>query len=212
MTSPHAFDASFRCGSRLPTDNVSQPFMLTVGTVTPAYLQYDRIMSEFFNGFVIGPISTQTQNYSFATNTTPVSCAVKVGGGYSTNQYCRLNACVGSGCNKPQTYIVAHSADATCTSRNTDTYRIGCNPDAPEALRTQCVEAFQTAIAAQSNTVADGVAFRFRFIFNNTTPTDVECVKYGPGKMPAGLNLYENVVCNAVLQNGEYYENELVSA
>lgn len=78
MTSPAAFSASFRCGSRLPSDTVTNPFILRLGTTAPAFLLYDTVMSEFFNGFAIGPISTQTNNYDFVTGSTPVSCAVRV--------------------------------------------------------------------------------------------------------------------------------------
>ncbi len=163
-------------------------------------------MTSFFTDFGIGPISTQTQPYDFSAGSTPVSCAVFIGDGYSTNNYCRLDACVGDNCNVPKAFSVVHSGDKVCTTAPTDTYNIGCNPDAPEDIRNECVEMFQAAITEKSNTVSDGIAFKVNFFFNNTTPTEVECVKYGAGKMPQGLNLYDNVSCTALLNNGEYYD------
>jgi hypothetical protein len=82
MTSTDPFDASFRCGSRLPVTaatGVTNPYILRFSTQAPAFLQYDTSMSALFNELAIGPVSTQTQNYSFPTGTTDVSCAVKVG-------------------------------------------------------------------------------------------------------------------------------------
>lgn len=113
---------------------------------------------------------------------------------------------MGDGCNVPKAFSVVYSGDTLCTTRAEDTYSIGCNPDAPESIRTACVEMFQAAISAKSNTVRDGIAFRVKFNFNSSTPTEVECVKYGAGKMPSGLNLYDNVACKALLKNGEFYD------
>ena len=81
MISSSAFEASFRCGSRQPVaGSVSNPYMFQIGTQPISYLQFDSLISELFNGLLIGPVSTQTQNYSFTSSTTDVSCATKVGG------------------------------------------------------------------------------------------------------------------------------------
>lgn len=80
LSSDSAFDASFRCGSRNPTTPLTETkaYRLQIGTTDPAWLLYDQNISDLFNGLAIGPVSTQTQNYSF-TSGTDVSCAVKVG-------------------------------------------------------------------------------------------------------------------------------------
>jgi hypothetical protein len=80
MTATDPFEASFRCGSRLPQSEVINPYILRFATQAPAYLQYDTTISTLFQELAIGPISTQTNNYSFPVGTTNVSCAVKVGG------------------------------------------------------------------------------------------------------------------------------------
>lgn len=94
MRSQSKFDASFRCGSRLPSSGVNKPYMLQVGT-NMADLIYDGNMSVLFNELAIGPVSSQTNDYEFDTGSTDVSCSVKVGGGYSTNKSCQLRTCVG---------------------------------------------------------------------------------------------------------------------
>jgi len=149
MTSTSSFDASFRCGARRPgSSTVTNPFVLRVGTIAPAYLQFDATATAFFAGIGtgIGGISTQTQPYTFSTSSTPVSCAVRVGDGYSTNSFCRLNTCVGGACDVPQAFSVVHSDDSVCTSESTGEYKIGCNPDAPQAVLTECVEWLQDAV------------------------------------------------------------------
>jgi hypothetical protein len=207
MISNTAFDASFRCGSRLPVNGtVTNPYMFRVGTTPFLYLPFDALISELFNGLSIGPVSQQTQSYNFTTGNTDVSCAVKIGGGYSTNSACKLTACSGANCNTPQTFSVIHSGDLTCTSENTGTYNIGCNPEAADPVRNECITWFQKAITAGSTNVPNGVKFTVSFTFNSPTPTPVECTKYAAGSMPGGLNLSDNVVCQTTLNNGERYQ------
>lgn len=207
MISTVAFDASFRCGSRQPvTGVISNPYMFRVGTSPFIYLPFDSLISELFNGLTIGPVSQQTNSYNFTTGNTDVSCAVKIGGGYSTNNACQLTACSGADCNTPQTFSVIHSGDLTCTSDATGTYRIGCNPDAPQAVQDACINWFRDAVNTRGTSVANGTKFTVDFTFNNTTPTTVECVKYAAGQMPGGLNLSDNVVCETTLNNGEQYQ------
>jgi len=207
MTSTTAFDASFRCGSRQPMNtSLTNPYMFRVGTTPFAFLQFDSLISELFNGLTIGPVSLQTQNYNFNATTSDVSCAVKVGGGYSTNNSCQLRACSGANCNVPQTFSVIHSGDLTCTSTPTDTYKIGCNPEAPEAVLNACIAWFQSAITKNSTTVPNGQSFRVGFIFTSEPAVQIDCIKYAAGKMPGGLNLADNVICDATLNNGEKYE------
>ena len=40
----------------------------------------------------------------------------------------------------------------------------------------------------------------------NSTPTTIQCIQYGAGQMPGGMNLADNVVCQALLKNGQRYE------
>ena len=207
MTSTFAFDASFRCGSRKPiVGTITNPYMFRIGTQPISYLSFDSLISELFNGLTIGPVSTQTQNYNFNTGTTDVTCATKVGGGYSTNNACRLTACAGGNCNTPQTFSVVHSDDLTCTTEDTSNYNIGCNPAAPDSVRNQCIQWFRDAITAGSRNVTNGVEFDVSFVFNADAPTNVKCIKYVAGQMPGGLNLSDNVVCSAPLNNGERYQ------
>lgn len=135
-----------------------------------------------------------------------MSCAVKVGGGYSTNSACKLTACSGANCNTPQTFSVIHSGDLTCTSENTGVYNIGCNPGAPDPVRNACIAWFRSAITAGSTNVPNGEEFTISFTFNSPTPTPVTCIKYTAGFMPGGLNLEDNIVCEATLKNGERYQ------
>jgi len=139
MSGASAFDASFRCGSRdaVTTTSDTKAYRLLVGTGDPAYLAYDRNITDLFAGLAIGPVSTQTQNYNFATGT-DVTCAAKVGDGYSTNTSCQLRTCVGGNCANPQTFIVVPSEEITCTNKDSISYNVGCNPASPDY--TQCLK------------------------------------------------------------------------
>lgn len=53
MWSSSTFDASFRCGSRLVATGATNPYRLVIGSQTPAFLQYDRDISDLFNGLAI---------------------------------------------------------------------------------------------------------------------------------------------------------------
>lgn len=125
MISSSAFDASFRCGSRQSVaGSLNNPYALRVGTQPISYLPFDALISEFFNGLAIGPVSPQSQSHNFMNGTTEVSCAVKVGGGYSTNSACRLHVCAGSNCVTQQTFSIVHSDEILCTNQSTGVYNI----------------------------------------------------------------------------------------
>lgn len=208
MTSNTGFSATFRCGSRLDTKTSEpNPFSLRIGTNTPITLGYD-LITELFAEFGLG-ISNASTSQSFATGSTPVACAVLVGGGYSTNDYCRLTACVGDNCNVPKAFSVVHSGDKICTTDEVDDYTIGCNPDAPEDVRLACVEMFEEALRNTTPAPANGVPFRVKLNVNGSIPDGglgVECTKWAPNTMPGGYNIYGTISCVQSLPNGEFYE------
>jgi len=203
MTGDSSFDASFRCGSRLPSTGFTNPFALRFGTQSPAYLDYDPVYTLFLNDIGVGPLSNQTQDYTVPTGNTDISCAVKIGTGYSTNNSCNLRACVGGSCSVPQTFSVVSAGNATCTTQNEEEYSIGCNPDAPETTRIACAAWFSNLFAAQTG--AGVKTFKARFTFNGAND-EIGCTKYPPGGMPGGLNMYENFVCKKILPSGELVE------
>lgn len=125
-------------------------------------------MTSFLGEFdpPIGALSTQTQNHRFNTGSTPVACAVRVGGGYSTNDFCRATACVGDNCNVPQAFSVVHSDSAECSSTATSDYHIGCNSAASDEIRNACVEMFQEAINNITPKPQNGVPFRVKMLVN----------------------------------------------
>ena len=137
--------------------------------------------------------------YTFGLGHTSVTCAVRVGDGYSTNTSCQKNACVGAHCSTPQTFSVVHSDNLTCTTKDTAVYKIGCNPDAPQTNRTECVNWLKQMANSASS-------FKAPFIFNGTLYGQISCQKYLPND-PAlgGVNMYDNVVCRAELNNGQQY-------
>lgn len=109
----------------MTTVDTVEPFALYIGSIAPQLLMADTFMTAFLAEYQIGAISNQTQPpHTFNNGSTPVSCAVRVGGGYSTNDYCRATACVGNNCNLPQAFSVVNSADRVCTSADTGTYHI----------------------------------------------------------------------------------------
>lgn len=105
-------------------------------------------------------LSVQNE-YTFGSGTTSVTCAVRVGDGYSTNTSCQKNACVGASCSTPQTFSVVHSSNLVCTTQATAEYKIGCNPDAPQTNRTDCVN----WLRQMAN---NATSFKAPFIFNGT--------------------------------------------
>ena len=151
MSSPSAFDASFRCGSRQAVNNVidTKAYRLQVGTGDAAYLAFDRNISDLFGGLAIGPVSTQTQNYNFSTGAL-VSCATKVGDGYSTNNACHITTCVGGNCANPQTFIIVPSDEITCTNQDSISYDVGCNPSSPDY--NACLQFLYEGTGANGNT------------------------------------------------------------
>jgi hypothetical protein len=137
MMDDNPFEASFRCGSRQDMSSQNFLYRITIGTQSPAYLQSDPLSI-----LGIGYISTQTQKYTF-TGPTDITCAVKVGDGYSTNNSCKIRTCVGTDCSTPQTFVVTPSANKMCTNQNTVTYDIGCNDSSTDYVR--CVDWFSSA-------------------------------------------------------------------
>jgi len=139
LTSASAFDASFRCGSResVTSTTDTKAYRLQVATSDPSFLAYDRNITDLFSGLAIGPVSTQTQNYNFNTGA-DITCAAKVGDGYSTNSSCQARACVGGACATPQSFIVVPSEEVTCTNQDSISYDVGCNPSSPDY--TECLQ------------------------------------------------------------------------
>ena len=171
LTSNSAFDASFRCGSRQSAASTTdtKSYRLQIGTGIPAFLAYDRIISDIFITLAIGPVSTQTQNYNFSSGT-DVSCAVKVGEGYSTNTSCQARACVGSTCATPQTFIVVPSEEITCTNKDSISYDVWCNAASPDY--TQCLKWIYEGTSATRNVKVkiNGVEVDRYFTCSTSTP------------------------------------------
>ena len=169
LSSDAAFDASFRCGSRNPTTPLTETraYRLQIGTTDPSWLLYDQNISTLFNGLAIWPVSTQTQNYTFTTGT-DVSCAVKVGDGYSTNTSCQARTCIGSTCANPQSFIVVPSDEISCTNGSDITYDIGCNPASPDYV--SCLQTFFETTGSTTSGTTTPTTVR---IVSNGSPTDV---------------------------------------
>jgi len=75
-------------------------------------------------GNIVGGMPYQTNLYSIPAGTTDVSCATKVGSGYSTNESCKIRTCVGDDCTIPQTFIVTPSSNQVCTNSDNAVYDI----------------------------------------------------------------------------------------
>ncbi len=146
----------------------------------------------------------KTENYNLPIGTQDISCAVKVGTGYSTNNSCTARACVGEDCaTHPDTFSVVSSGNTLCTSQPNEEYNIGCNPDAPQSTQLACAAWFQNLFNQQATGVV--TTFKARFTFNGAND-EIGCTKYPPGGMPGGLNMYENFVCKKILPSGELVE------
>lgn len=186
------------------TEAVTNPYQFRFGTNPIATLQYDSIISEFFNGLGIGPVSTQTQNYDIPNNNTDISCAMKVGGGYSTNNACKTTTCVGATCSLPQTFSVVNSQNVTCTPDASSEYDIGCNSAADDTTRKFCAKWFKDAFDNRPNkSVSD---FQTYFTFGGAHAL-IDCTQYTANDPRfGGLNMYENFVCTTTLPNGEIVE------
>lgn len=209
------FTARFQCVSRLSGPAAAvDPFSIQYSTNPRILLGYD---SDYLLGSLFPALAyrvSESNSYAFGPGNTPVTCAVKVGGGYSTNASCQKTACVGGNCSTPQTFSVIHSDNLTCTTEAASEYKIGCNPDAPESTRIECAKWFNDRIAALNlpePTVATPTVFKINFTFDLlSTPgsppaAEVTCTKYAPGGMPGGFNLYANVICEQELANHEKY-------
>ena len=145
----------------------------------------------------------QSSIYGIPAGTTDITCAVKVGTGYSTNNRCKISACVGNDCARPETFSVVNSGNTLCTSKPNEEYSIGCNPEASEATRFACAAWFKGIFPDETVTVPTPFLARFTF---DGTGDEIGCMKYPPGGMPGGLNMYENFVCKKILPSGQFVE------
>ncbi len=124
MTDSASFDAKFTCTSRLPSTGIVNPFMIRFATEN-TYLPYETEISNLLNGLALGSVSKITNIYTVPTGSTDISCAVKIGTGYSTNSACTARACVGADClNHPDTFSVVSSGTDLCTSQPNEVYNI----------------------------------------------------------------------------------------
>jgi len=191
------FSASSRCVSRTLDTTTAQPFRLFYNSETPIPLAYDSVFA------LLDIVGVSVPNFrSFTAGNTDIRCAVKVGGGYSTNNACLKTACVGGTCSLPQTFSVVNSANHTCTTEDKSIYDIGCNPLADQTTKDTCAKWFSDAFAARPLSVN---TFTTHFTFGGAH-TPIVCTKYPPGGLPGGLNMYANFVCKALLPNGEEVE------
>ncbi len=78
----------------------------------------------------IGRFASSINVHTFESSTsTPVSCAVRVGDGYSTNSLCQNIGCGGADCDAPSKYLIQPSAENLyCTKEAEAKYTIGCAP------------------------------------------------------------------------------------
>jgi hypothetical protein len=136
MGDANPFEAAFRCGSRSDISTKHSPYRITIGIQMPAILEFE---DNPLSVLGIGYTSRQTQKYTF-TGGTDVTCAVRVGDGYSTNNSCKIHTCVGHTCTTPQTFVVTPSQNAQCTKDANVTYDIGCNENSSDY--TKCAQWF----------------------------------------------------------------------
>jgi hypothetical protein len=195
LNDANPFSASTRCVSRIAETGVSQPFRLFYKTETAIPLDYDSVFAQLE---IVGLSLPNIR--SFTSGNTDIRCAVKVGGGYSTNNACLRTACVGGTCAIPQTFSVVNSANHTCTTDARSEYDIGCNPAADQTTKDLCAKWFSDTFAARPLTTT---TFKTKFTFGGPHAEEVTCTKYPAGGMPGGLNMYANFVCKALLNNGE---------
>ena len=82
------------------------------------------------NFFDIGRFSSAIDVHTFDSSlSTPTTCAVRVGDGYSTNSLCQNLGCGGPECDAPSQYIIQPSVDNLyCTREATAEYVVGCAP------------------------------------------------------------------------------------
>ena len=150
MQNSSSFNASFVCGSRTDLTSVNDPvymaYRLAIDGIQPSFLVANT--ANVLSSLGIGFGSTQTQQYTIS-NSVGVSCAAKVGVGYSTNDSCKLKTYVGGDGPKPQTFIVTPSHNQICTNHTTAVYDIGCNEDSADYA--QCANWFNTGSAQTIN-------------------------------------------------------------
>lgn len=156
------FTARFQCINRVSENPLlSNPFRIQYANNAFIPLGFATVIDPNLSSSIgLNRLSAQNE-YTFGVGQTSVTCAVKVGEGYSTNSSCQKNACVGGNCSTPQTFSVIHSDNLTCTTQATAEYKIGCNPDAPESNRADCVN----WLRQMAN---NATSFKAPFIFNGT--------------------------------------------
>lgn len=215
LESTDPFTGRFQCVSRLPGPAAAvSPFSIRYSTGPHNYLDYD---DQYKLGVIHPELNyrvSDSHEYDFSLGNTPVVCSVKVGSGYSTNASCQKTACVGNNCSTPQSFSVIHSDNLTCTNEPDSEYKIGCNPDAPQATKELCGKWFNDRIAELNlpdPIIGNPTEFRINFTFDQlSTPGSppaalIDCIEYAPGDMPGGFNLYANVICSQTLNNDETY-------
>ena len=195
LNDANPFSATTRCVSRIPETTVVQPFKLFYQSESGIPLDYDSVFAQLQ---IVGLSLPNTR--SFTSGTTDIRCAVKVGGGYSTNNACLRTACVGGTCAAPQTFSVVNSGNYTCTTDPESEYDIGCNPLADNSTKIRCAEWFRDAFEKRLNPATNTFNAIFTFGGGNTP---ISCRKYPEGTMPGGMNMYANYVCTTLLRNGE---------
>lgn len=115
------FNASIGCVARKSDPEVLEPFLVQYGTeFTPL---------GYLNSLVdIGRFTSELDVHTFESSlSTPTTCAVRVGDGYSTNSLCQNLGCGGPECDMPYAYTIQPSTDNLyCTREEYAEYIIGC--------------------------------------------------------------------------------------
>jgi hypothetical protein len=117
------FNASIGCVARKSNPEVATPFLVQYGT--------DFTPLGYLNSLVdIGRFTSELDVHTFESSlSTPTTCAVRVGDGYSTNSLCQNLGCGGAECDMPYAYTIQPSTDNLyCTREAYAEYIIGCAP------------------------------------------------------------------------------------
>lgn len=97
----------------------------------------------------------------------------------------------------------------TCTTQPESDYSIGCNDEADGTTQTECIDWLNGVLMQETGATDDIVTtptqFKTYFTFNGINK-QIDCIKYPPGGMPGGLNIFGNIVCTTKLPNGETVE------
>lgn len=105
------------------TDENISPFLVQYGT--------DFTPLGYLNSFLdIGRFTSEVNVHTFDSSlSTPTTCAVRVGDGYSTNSVCQNLGCGGAECDAPSQYLIQPAAgNLYCTTEPKAQYTIGCAP------------------------------------------------------------------------------------